>query len=167
MPILSLFVIQAIILHSPQQIPWTRHPPPTPYPVILHNWFRHEWNKGIHGHITRFRHPGSPRVNVNHVHPLHNDSSDIVPSGHAPDMYSIIDDQLQHSCTDAANINLQALLFSLSTPGVDQTYNFDPTIERICVDTGASAFISTKKNNFITLKSVSDLNKWDWHWTSY
>jgi hypothetical protein len=155
MPILSLFVIQALILHSPRHIPWIRHPPPAPYPVVIHNWFRQEWNKGLHGHITRFRYPGSTRVNFN-VNPLLSDTSAIVPSCHVTEQYSAIDPPVQHSHTDD-NINLQALLFSLSTPGVDQAYHFDPTIERICVDTGASASLSTKRNNFITLKPVSDL----------
>jgi hypothetical protein len=40
------------------------------------------------------------------------------------------------------NGRLLALLFSLSTPGLDTVYHFDPTVERICVDTGASACIS-------------------------
>jgi hypothetical protein len=65
-----------------------------------------------------------------------------------------------HSPTHHAaptNTDLQALLFSLSTPGVDRTYQFDSSIERICIDTGASASLSTKRENFITLQSVADL----------
>jgi len=52
---------------------------------------------------------------------------------------------------------LLALLFSLSTPGLDTVYHFDPTVERICVDTGASACISTQKGNFIHLHPVNNL----------
>jgi hypothetical protein len=155
MPILSLFVIQAIIFQSHHTVPWLRQPPPTPSAVLIHNWFTQEWNKGIHGHITRFRHPGSPSTNIL---PLHITDPDIVRSHKQQEIHNLPDDPLPlSSCTKATNSNLQALLFSLSTPGVDQTYNFDSTIEQICVDTGASASISTKRENFITLQSVSDL----------
>jgi hypothetical protein len=157
LPILSLFVIQAIILKSRPIIPWIRQPPPSPTAILLHNWFWQEWNKGIHGYITRLRNPGSFKFTV---HPLN--IPDLV-NQHAPLTNNLPDPSTvrqHHSpsfCSEAENTNLCALLFSLSTPGVDNTYHFDSTIERICVDTGASASISTKRDNFITLKPVSDL----------
>jgi hypothetical protein len=55
------------------------------------------------------------------------------------------------------NKHLQGLLFSLSTPGINSEYNFDESVERICVDTGASASVSTKRENFITLTSIKNL----------
>jgi hypothetical protein len=49
------------------------------------------------------------------------------------------------------------MLYSLSTPGGSDTYNFDTDAERICIDTGASACLSTKKENFISLKPISNV----------
>jgi hypothetical protein len=63
--------------------------------------------------------------------------------------------QLLRSYED--NMALQALLFSYSTPGLDNTYKFDPAMERICIDTGASTCISTMKGNFINLKPVTNV----------
>jgi hypothetical protein len=54
-------------------------------------------------------------------------------------------------------MDIQELLFSYSTPGLDSTYKFDPAIERICVDTGASTCISPMKGNFITLQPVTNV----------
>jgi hypothetical protein len=55
------------------------------------------------------------------------------------------------------NNNMQAMLFSLSTRGPYNANSFDPSIERICIDTGASASISTKRQNFIQLHPVTNL----------
>jgi hypothetical protein len=54
-------------------------------------------------------------------------------------------------------MDLQALLFSYSTPGVDNTYKFDQAMQHICVDTGASACTSSMKHNFILLTPVTNV----------
>jgi hypothetical protein len=51
----------------------------------------------------------------------------------------------------------KAMLLSLSTPGGSDTYQFDTDAERICIDTGASACISTKKESFKSLKPMSNI----------
>jgi hypothetical protein len=90
--------------------------------------------------------------------PIHPIDSDIVQSQKQQVIHQSPQGTLPpSSCVMSTNSHLQALLFSLSTPGIDRTYNFDSTIECICVDTGASASISTKRENFITLQPVSDL----------
>jgi hypothetical protein len=55
------------------------------------------------------------------------------------------------------NNQLLALLYSLNTPGLDNAYLFDSGIERICIDTGASACLSAKKENFVHLTQVKGL----------
>jgi hypothetical protein len=49
------------------------------------------------------------------------------------------------------------MLFSLTTPGSSDAYNFDTDSERICIDTGASACISRRKESFISLKPMSNI----------
>jgi hypothetical protein len=55
-----------------------------------------------------------------------------------------------------ANTQL-ALLYSLSTPGSLMAYQFDSDTERICIDTGASACLSTRRDNFISLRHLEDI----------
>jgi hypothetical protein len=52
---------------------------------------------------------------------------------------------------------LLALLFSLTTPANDRTFSFGTNAERICIYTGASACISTKRSNFTSLRKVTDI----------
>jgi hypothetical protein len=52
------------------------------------------------------------------------------------------------------NMELQAMKFSYTTPGLENTCKFDHTREHICVDIGASASISTMKSNI--LKAVNN-----------
>jgi hypothetical protein len=56
------------------------------------------------------------------------------------------------------NKQLQAYLYSLSTPGADNTITFGTDSERICIDTGASACISAKRSNFIKLHPITNLS---------
>jgi hypothetical protein len=55
------------------------------------------------------------------------------------------------------NAKLQALLYSLTTPAFDRTFSFGTDTERICIDAGASACLSTKKGNFVNLQPVTNL----------
>ncbi len=50
-----------------------------------------------------------------------------------------------------------ALLYSLSTPGSLMAYQFDSDTERICIDTGASACLSTRRDNFISLRDLDNI----------
>jgi hypothetical protein len=52
---------------------------------------------------------------------------------------------------------LLAYLYSLNTPGTDRIMLFGSDMERICIDTGASACISTRRENFITFKPVNNI----------
>jgi hypothetical protein len=54
-------------------------------------------------------------------------------------------------------MQLQALLYSLNTPTQDTTTHFGSDFERICIDTGASACISTRKENFTNLNTVNHI----------
>ncbi len=59
-----------------------------------------------------------------------------------------------HTCSHEENIQLQAYLYSLTTPNMDHTTPFGSDHERICFDSGASVCISTKCENFIKLNKV-------------
>ncbi len=61
---------------------------------------------------------------------------------------------LSHTCSHEENIQLQAYLYSLTTPNMDHTTPFGSDHERICFDSGASVCISTKCENFIKLNKV-------------
>jgi hypothetical protein len=62
---------------------------------------------------------------------------------------------LQEPKSCAENKRLLALLYSLTTPQNNSSYNFGTDIERICIDTGASACISTHRENFVTFMPVT------------
>jgi hypothetical protein len=154
MPLLSLlvfqFIIPFLILHP--HAPWHRTPPPAPASVIFHHGFQHEWNKGLHGYVRRyqrFKYGCSFQSNL----PDHALATINKPKHGPPCLppIAIVPDVTTH------NGRLLALLFSLSTTGLDTVYHFDPTMERICVDTGVSACISTQKGNFIHLHPVNNL----------
>jgi hypothetical protein len=58
MPFFSLYVFQAIMTSQilfPIIIAWEQMPPNFPSCVILHNWFKQEWNKGIHGRAKHYK----------------------------------------------------------------------------------------------------------------
>lgn len=57
----------------------------------------------------------------------------------------------------AANKQLLAYLYSLSTPGVQENISFGSDMESVCVDTGASACISPHRINFTDLRPVTNL----------
>jgi hypothetical protein len=147
MPLLSLYVIQAIITYQINpQVSWTRIPPPKPTQVILYNWFKQEWNKGIHGRSKRYR--------------IKNPSQTDKTSG------TTITQTIEHnfepptpllSDLPLTGTTPLALLYILNTPAVANTYEFDHTIERICVDTGASVSLSMKKSNFVHLLPIQNL----------
>jgi hypothetical protein len=59
--------------------------------------------------------------------------------------------------TDYGTQNHKAMLYSLSTPGNSEVYQFDSDTERICIDTGASAFLSTKKANFVSIQEIDNV----------
>jgi len=41
-------------------------------------------------------------------------------------------------------VRLQALLYSMNTPGAQKVFHFGSDTEQLCIDTEASAFLSTK-----------------------
>ncbi len=49
------------------------------------------------------------------------------------------------------------MLFSLVTPGPTELYQLDTNAERTCIDIGASACISTQKDNFVSLKETNNM----------
>jgi hypothetical protein len=66
----------------------------------------------------------------------------------------------EHKVTDIdpdSNRQFLAYLYSLNTPANDRMMLFGSDMERICIDTGASACISTRKENFITYKPVTNI----------
>lgn len=59
--------------------------------------------------------------------------------------------------TRETNLQLQALLYTLSTPTQDWTMHFGSDSVWICIDTGTSACISTRRENFIKLQLVENI----------
>jgi hypothetical protein len=59
--------------------------------------------------------------------------------------------------TEQRNKDLLALLYSLNTPSLDNTYLFDSGLECICIDTGTSASLSAEKENFVQLIPITNL----------
>jgi hypothetical protein len=66
---------------------------------------------------------------------------------HAPSIQDTTTSQNHH----------RAMLFSLTTPRSSDAYNFDTDSERICIDTGASACISNRRESFISMKPMSNI----------
>jgi len=50
-----------------------------------------------------------------------------------------------------------AFLYSITTPQQESCYNFGTDTERICIDIGASACISTRRKNFVNLTPVKNI----------
>jgi hypothetical protein len=160
MPFFSLYVFQAIITSQilfPIIIAWEQMPPNFPSCVILHNWFKQEWNKGIHGRAKHYKVKQYDKCTSNSIN---NSESHIPPSSWLEALTPERNTQ-QNIVTPERdtqqNNELLALLYSLNTPGLDNTYLFDSGIERICSDTGASACLSAKKENFVHLTQVNNL----------
>ncbi len=59
--------------------------------------------------------------------------------------------------TEKDNLQLQGYLYSLSMPGQDNTIHFSLDYECICIDTRASACISTRKENFLNHWQVDNI----------
>jgi hypothetical protein len=59
--------------------------------------------------------------------------------------------------TRESNIQLQALLYTMSMPAQDKTMHFGFDSERIYIDTGASACISTRRENFAKLQAMENI----------
>jgi hypothetical protein len=59
------------------------------------------------------------------------------------------------SCEE--NKRILAFLYSITTPQQESCYNFGTDTERICIDIGASACISTRRENFVNLTQVKNI----------
>jgi hypothetical protein len=55
------------------------------------------------------------------------------------------------------NARLQALLYSMNTPGTQKMFHFGWDTKHICIYTRASACLSTKRSNFTNLKPITNL----------
>ena len=173
MPLLSRLlytvIITQILLNGTYRH-WYRTPPPIPPLVKLHNWFISDWNNGAYPAPKRFRYkravPVQPTT-IDHSldYPPLQDFGDPAHTS-SSDSYGIPIDaaqtSLHHCCplqprSATENLQLQAYLYSLSTPGVQHTVGFGSDAEHICIDTGASACISKTRSNFITLRPVNNL----------
>lgn len=63
----------------------------------------------------------------------------------------------EYPSEDQTNWQLQAYLYSLSTPGVNDKIGFGTDSENIFIDTGASACLSKLRSNFITMHLITNL----------
>jgi hypothetical protein len=163
MPLLSQILLSAIItpliFHKNTQS-WTRTPLPSPSLVHFHDWFISEWNMGLY---PPPKHPRRHRQQPAYPDPIpgHNtlpmiSSMPEQNSQFAPWASNLPTKEFQNRTTTDNN-ELLALLFSLTTLATDRTFSFGTDAERICIDTGASACISTKCSNFISLQKVTDI----------
>jgi len=165
MPLLSQMIFTAMItstfIHTCTRI-WYRHPPPSWPQVIFKYPFIHEWNSGFYPKMTRYRNKRLPR-RVNHnisskPERLDNNINSLgnkTPILHLP---------LQNSQTlfrsarpSDNNKHILAMLYTLTTPTNERTFNFGTDSKRICIETRALVCISTRKENFITLKEVKNI----------
>jgi hypothetical protein len=134
----------------------------------VHAWFVTEWNAGLYPYRRHIYKPPWYHSSAIDTFPLPS-TSDMttaeqalhIDTSHMP----IVDANLvslnhgapeQHrSVTE--NAQIQAYLYSLSTPGANHKIRFGTDAEDICIDTGASACISRLRQNFITLRPVKNL----------
>jgi hypothetical protein len=182
MPFLSLLFIK-VIMYLPFQttkVPsWQRLPPRKPPYIQITKQFIHEWNMGLHGTIHR------PRFHKNKKHIKRADQAWTTQEAnaslpqqqedHARTEHDVKASSTQHTALSRTNnevtvapenatnaaqtdkADLLALLYSLTTPRTSSIYHFDTDIESICVDTGASACLSTKQSNFVNLKEINNI----------
>jgi hypothetical protein len=174
MPLLSRLLSAVIITHLLSfgiHCKWYRTPPPTPPNVTVHSWFITEWNKGLYPAPKRSRFKTGP------IHRFHTPSLSITqtedkidnrsePSNTEETQATTIDAAVMHldhvdpisPRSDIENLQLQANLYSLTTPGTQDKIQFGSDAETICIDTGASACISRNRANFITMNTVTNLS---------
>jgi hypothetical protein len=172
MPLLSQLLITVIItstfLPQPSHV-WYRLPPPSPRAIRFHPTFIHHWNQGLYPKLTRYRAPRQVTIHCSDKYhqltttqPRHPDAfidekhvfQDVLGPVFNPDETSVTQGPIR---TKTENSRLLALLYTLSTPGNDRTYHLGTDVERICIDTGASACISTRKENFVTLSAITNV----------
>jgi hypothetical protein len=167
--LLSAVIITCLLTHGSHCV-WYRIPPPVPPLVKLHQWFISDWNKGVYPTPKRSRykshcqnHHDLPSPFHTTTQPCHNTTL-AQACDHPSPAASYAD---PHTTTVIAapecprtlkeNLHLQAHLYSLSTPGDQDKMTFGSDAENICIDTGASACISTLRANFINLRPVTKL----------
>lgn len=145
MPIFSLLLFQ-VIMQPPIPIHciiiWYCRFPTFPYATLFLQMFIHEYNKGLY-----------PSLKFYHYKPNCMASTFLVPAlpsmpGTAQEPNDYKDDNNQHKL---------AILCTMATPGFTNTYQFNTTSEKICIDTGASACLSTMHSNFVTLKDMKNV----------
>jgi hypothetical protein len=156
MPLLSqLFyaVIIPYLLTVSPQCPWYRHPPPIPPLVHVYACFVTEWNAGLYPYRRHIHKPPWCNSSAIDTFPPHSTSAmttaDQVPhidTSHMPlidvNLVSLDHGNPEQHRSVTENAQLQAYLYSLSTPGANHKIRFGTDAEDICIDTGASACIS-------------------------
>jgi hypothetical protein len=150
MPLLRQLLLSAIFTNLTYLHPykWTRPPLPRPPLTRFHHWFISEWNMGLyplpkHQRFRPILHSTFQSTNE----PSHSQTRENIS---VPSVQSF-NHHLDH------NQQLLAYLYSLSTPAHDCMLHFGTDLERICIDTGASACISTRKENFVSIRQVDNL----------
>jgi hypothetical protein len=150
MPLLIQLLFTVIItnlLPHHQFYRWIRPPTPRPPLVHLHQWFIGAWNKGLYPSpkLKRYRNTAFGALTYNI--PPHEIPTQVRHEPSPPAMGHIVSPLVMpsHPQSPEENVQLQALLYSLNTPTQDTTIHFGSDFERICIDTGASACISTRK----------------------
>jgi hypothetical protein len=134
----------------------------------VHAWFVTEWNAGLYPYRRHIYKPPWYHSSAIDTFPLPS-TSDMttaeqalhIDTSHMP----IVDANLvslNHGAPEqrrsvTENAQIQAYLYSLSTPGANHKIRFGTDAEDICIDTGASACISRLRQNFITLRPVKNL----------
>jgi len=143
---LLLTIIIAPLIYHNKIFLWTRPPPSSALLVHFHHWFMLEWNLGLYPPPKRAKWRTSKLPIQDITLDLHE----------AQDLPWIPDATPYDMCWDHChyppaarpaheNKWLLAMLFSLTTPAMDSTVSFGTNTERICIDTGALACISTRK----------------------
>ncbi len=173
MPLLSRLIYPVIItylLSSGNFHTWRRTPPPIPPLVTLHKWFISSWNLGVYPVPKRSRYRRHLSVQDTNTLPLPADTlimdtsqdnilkcaytgPEIIDASHV----HLAQCDPEHPRSDRDNLQLQAHLYSLTTPGSQDTIHFGADTESICIDTGASACISKIRSSFINLHPVSNI----------
>jgi hypothetical protein len=166
MPLLSQMLFTVIITYLSPTIPvykGYRFPPPSPPAVWFHPVFMHRWNVGLYPKITRYKKQlwfqDAPTSARNDLPPMQTqptaDSAVLLVSNPFSAVPHVCSIQGPRSAVD--NSRMLALLYLLSTPKHDSVYNFGTDTERICIDTGTSACISTHRDNFVTFSPINNL----------
>jgi hypothetical protein len=159
MPLLSLMLLSVIITnirYPGQPTHWPRSPPPHPHLLRFHTWLIREWNLGLYP---------KPRYKRNRNTEMHGNCNLTTDTVTTEDTYPDINQELLIPSPDLfdqvrtreSNIQLQALLYTMSMPAQDRTMHFGSDSECICINTGASACISTRREKFVKLQAMENI----------